>query len=81
MWREADQTDYVCVLGATWAQTRADNAVAFSRWIAGPYGPHTRLNGFNWREAFLCDDMCVTGAIRSQTAYDNSQNVNQLATP
>lgn len=73
VWREARAGDLVCVTGATRSQAWADNAVAASRWVSGPYGPHTCVQGYVWREAFVGDDVCVTGANRSLAAYDNSQ--------
>jgi hypothetical protein len=73
VWREARPGDIVCVTGATRSQTAYDNSVKTSRWVNGPYGPHTCINGYVWREAFSGDDVCVTGTVRSQAAYDNTQ--------
>jgi hypothetical protein len=72
VWREANPGDLVCVTGATRDQVAADNAVAPSRWVNGPYGPHTCIDGYVWREAFVGDDVCVTGAQRSEAAADNA---------
>jgi len=72
VWREARAGDVVCVTGATRSQVAADNAVKYSRWVNGAYGPHTCINGYVWREAFPGDDVCVTGAQRSLAAADNS---------
>ncbi|GGQ71806.1 metallopeptidase domain-containing protein [Couchioplanes azureus] len=72
VWREARPGDQVCVTGATRAQVAADNAAAPSRWVNGPFGPHTCIQGYVWREAFAGDDVCVTGAQRTQAAADNA---------
>lgn len=72
VWREARAGDQVCVTPATRTQVRADNAVATSRWVVGPYGPHTCVQGYVWREAFPGDDVCVTGSQRTQAAVDNA---------
>lgn len=72
VWREARSTDVVCVTGATRSQVAADNSVRTSRWVNGPFGPHTCIPGFVWREAFSGDDVCVTGAQRTQAAQDNA---------
>jgi hypothetical protein len=73
VWREARAGDVVCVLPSTRSQAWYDNSVAASRWVNGPYGPHTCIQGYVWREAFVGDDVCVTGANRSLAAYDNTQ--------
>jgi hypothetical protein len=73
VWREARPGDVVCVTGATRSQTAYDNSVKYSRWVDGPYGPHTCVNGYVWREAFAGDDVCVFPSVRSQAAWDNSQ--------
>ena len=73
VWREARPGDLVCVLGSTRSQAAADNAAAASRWVNGPYGPHTCIQGYVWREAFAGDDVCVTPANRSLAAADNAQ--------
>jgi hypothetical protein len=72
VWREARPGDLVCVTPATRTQTRSDNAAAGSRWVTGPYGPHTCRAGYVWREAFRGDDVCVTPAVRTQAARDNA---------
>ena len=51
----------------------ADNAVRASRWVDGPFGPHTCVQGYVWREAFAGDDVCVTPDIRTLAALDNQQ--------
>lgn len=73
VWREARAGDVVCVTPATRTQTAYDNSVRYSRWVVGPYGPHTCISGFVWREAFSGDDVCVYPSVRSQAAYDNTQ--------
>ncbi len=73
VWRGARASDLVCVTGATRSQAAYDNAVRYTRWVSGPYGPHTCVNGFVWREAFSGDDVCVYPSVRSQAAYDNTQ--------
>ncbi|HET9657621.1 MAG TPA: hypothetical protein VFP72_19880 [Kineosporiaceae bacterium] len=72
VWREARPGDLVCVTGATRTQVAADNAAASSRWVNGPYGPHTCINGYVWREAYTGDDVCVAVAQRTQAAADNA---------
>jgi hypothetical protein len=73
VWREARPSDRVCVTGATRSQTAADNAVRTSRWVDGPFGPHSCVQGYVWREAFVGDDVCVTPDIRTLAALDNQQ--------
>src|SRR4051794_17008504 len=77
VWREARPGDQVCVTGATRTQTAADNSVRASRWVNGPFGPHTCLQGYVWREAYPGDDVCVTGDVRAQAATDNAQANNE----
>jgi hypothetical protein len=72
VWREARPGDRVCVLPATRARVRADNAAAAGRWVSGPYGPHTCIQGYVWREAFPGDDVCVVGAQRTLAGQDNA---------
>lgn len=81
VWREARPTDHVCVSGSTRSQAWADNAAAPSRWVSGPFGPHTCIQGYVWREAFLGDDVCVTPANRSLAAADNAQVPNRVLRP
>jgi hypothetical protein len=78
VWRVARPTDLVCVTGAVRSQTAADNAAAPSRWVIGPYGPHTCINGYVWREAFTGDDVCVLPATRSQAAADNAAAASRV---
>jgi hypothetical protein len=81
VWREANQADHVCVTPAERSQVAADNAAAPSRWVNGPYGPHTCIGGYVWREAFhfpSLDDVCVTPAQRSQAAADNAAAVSRV---
>jgi hypothetical protein len=72
VWREARPSDRVCVTPTVRSETAADNAAAASRWVDGPYGPHTCISGYVWREAFPGDDVCVVPSRRSQAAADNA---------
>jgi len=72
VWREARSTDRVCVTPQVRSETWADNAAAPSRWVNGPFGPHTCITGYVWREAFSGDDVCVVPARRTQAANDNA---------
>ncbi len=58
---------------------RADNAVRYSRWVNGAYGPHTCVQGYVWREAWVGDDVCVTGSQRTQARLDNAEVRNRVA--
>jgi hypothetical protein len=73
VWREANPADLVCVTGETRAQVAADNAVAGSRWVNGPYGPHTCVDGYVWREAFGGDVVCVTPDERADARRQNRE--------
>jgi hypothetical protein len=83
VWREADSSDYICVIPATRTQARNDNAQATARRNpnGGPYGPDTCIQGYVWREAFPGDHVCVTPNIRSQARSDNQQAGNRLLKP
>jgi hypothetical protein len=84
VWREANSADHVCVTGAERSQVAADNAAASSRWVSGPYGPHTCVSGYVWREAFSApslDDVCVTTTQRSQAASDNAAASGRVQSP
>jgi hypothetical protein len=72
VWREARPSDHVCVTGTVRSETKADNDVKESRWVDGPYGPHTCIQGYVWREAFAGDDVCVIPSRRTQAANDNA---------
>ncbi|MEV0678677.1 hypothetical protein AB0I60_19380 [Actinosynnema sp. NPDC050436] len=78
VWREARSTDRVCVAPSVRQQAWADNAVASSRWVDGPYGPHTCISGYVWREAFSGDDVCVLPANRSQAWADNAAAASRV---
>ncbi|MBW4717165.1 hypothetical protein [Saccharothrix obliqua] len=78
VWREARPSDRVCVVPAVRQQAWADNAVAASRWVNGPYGPHTCVSGYVWREAFPGDDVCVLPANRSQAWADNAAAADRV---
>ena len=73
VWRQASQSDFVCVTGETRAQAQDDNSQADARRNpdGGPYGPDTCFEGFVWRNAFPGDHVCVTGETREQAAEDN----------
>src|SRR4051794_22832909 len=73
VWREAQPGDLVCVLPDTRAQAWADNAVKASRWVPGPFDPHTCISGYVWREAFAGDDVCVLPENRTLAASDTTQ--------
>jgi hypothetical protein len=78
VWRQAFDSDLVCVAQPVRDQVVADNAAAASRWTSGPYGPDTCLQGYVWREASPTDHVCVTGAVRDQAAADNGQATARL---
>jgi hypothetical protein len=78
VWREAGPGDKVCVTGSVRTRAWADNAVAPSRWVDGPYGPHTCVDGYVWREAFPGDDVCVTGDVRTQARNDNAAAASRV---
>lgn len=73
VWREANQSDHVCVTPQTRSQTARDNRLAASRRNpnGGPFGPDSCLEGFVWREAFAGDHVCVAPEVRTQAAEDN----------
>lgn len=73
VWREANQSDHVCVTVSQRSETRAENALADERRspTGGPYGPDTCKQGFVWREAFSGDHVCVPPSSRSEARWDN----------
>ena len=74
VWREARESDLVCVDPGTRTTTKQENALAASRKNPnGAFGPDTCLPGFVWREAFPGDVVCVTPDRRDQARIDNSQ--------
>lgn len=81
VWREANQSDRVCVLPNIRQQTRNDNASAISRRSpnGGAYGPDTCLQEYVWRDAFPGDHTCVTPATRQQAAFDNRRKTARVA--
>ena len=83
VWREADQSDYVCSTTAIRSQTALENLNAWQTRnpSGGPYGPDTCLNGYVWREAFAGDHVCVLPSSRTQAATDNQQAVTRIAVP
>ena len=78
VWREADETDWVCVTAATRKEVADDNAATASRWVNGAYGPKTCINGYVWRGAFPKDYACVVKARRTAAAQDNAQAESRL---
>lgn len=73
VWREASDSDFVCVTPESRARASQENAVASSRVNPdGPYGANTCLAGFVWREAFEGDVVCVTPEIREQVRQENA---------
>jgi large repetitive protein len=80
VWREADQSDWVCVTPQVRAQTRYENAQASARRNpgGGAYGPDTCRQGYVWRDAFPGDHICVTPQSRQQAQNDNSQAESRL---
>jgi hypothetical protein len=69
VWREADESDWVCVSMATRTQVQKDNARA----TRGPCEA-----GLVSREAFPGDRVCVTAAVRAQTIKDNMNASNRV---
>jgi hypothetical protein len=80
VWRQANPTDYVCVIPSVRQQAADDNAAAASRINpnGGPYGPNTCLNGYVWREAFTDDEVCVLPATRTEAADDNAAAADRV---
>ncbi|WON74449.1 hypothetical protein [Nitrosospira sp. Is2] len=74
VWREASDSDHVCVAPSSRDNARVDNAAAASRISPTDrtWGPNTCVQGFVWREAFPNDVVCVTPQIREQTRQENS---------
>ncbi len=73
VWREASQSDYVCVTPESRARVHQENAVAASRVNPqGAYGPNTCIAGFVWREAFQGDLVCVTPEVRDLVRQENA---------
>lgn len=87
VWRDADESDYVCVEGWVRDQVAADNRAHPSRRRPDcdaipspcPYGKQTCLDGWVWRDAFPGDQICVTRDTRNQAASDNQQAQARLA--
>jgi hypothetical protein len=69
VWREADESDWVCVSTETRAQVQNDNGRS-AREQCGA--------GLVWRDAFPGDHVCVTTAVRAQTMRDNMDAANRL---
>ena len=70
VWREADESDWVCVTMAARDQVQNDNARA----------PRERCDGgLFWREAFPGDHVCVSTTVRAQTSRDNADAAARVA--
>ncbi len=80
VWRDGDDSDYVCVLPKIRTQTAYDNSQAANRRSpnGGTFGADTCKQGYVWREAWTGDHVCVTPATRSQAQSDNSQATQRL---
>jgi hypothetical protein len=75
VWREARQSDLVCVTPESRSRVAQENRTASSRIVpgGGASGPFTCLSGFVWREAFDGDFVCVTPEVRSLVREENQQ--------
>jgi hypothetical protein len=74
VWRQADDSDYVCVTLAARQQATNDNAAAGSRTLPNS---QTCKTGFVWRQAFPGDLVCVTPATKTATSSDNAAAVSR----
>jgi hypothetical protein len=81
VWREARQSDHVCVTPAVRSRTAQENANPTNNRSpnGGAYGPDTCASGFVWREAFDGDTICVTSDERAQTLADNAAAASRVA--
>jgi hypothetical protein len=81
VWREAVDSDHVCVTPGTRAQAADDNAHAAMRVSLHnqSYGPDTCKQGYVWREATPDDHVCVAPGTRDQTADDNAHAESRIA--
>jgi hypothetical protein len=79
VWREANVSDHVCVVGAVRTETAQENSLAASHRspTGGAYGADTCLQGYVWREAYAGDHVCVTATSRTRAAADNADAVNR----
>ena len=75
VWREARQSDLVCVTPESRSRVATENRTASSRIVpgGGASGPFTCLSGFVWREAFDGDLVCVPPEIRTLVQQENQQ--------
>jgi hypothetical protein len=75
VWREARQSDLVCVTPESRSRVAQENRTASSRIVpgGGASGPFTCLSGFVWREAFDGDFVCVTPEVRTLVREENQQ--------
>ena len=82
VWREADDSDFVCVMPDERARVRAENAnPTANRAGGGPFGPDTCNQGFVWRDAYPGDHICVPPPRRSAVLADNGQAQARLMKP
>lgn len=81
VWREASQSDHVCVTTQTRAAAAEDNKHAAERRQpgGGASGPDTCKQGFVWREAIPNDHVCVTAQVRAAAANDNAHAAERRA--
>lgn len=74
VWREARESDHVCVTPQSRRRAALENRLAPNRINPdGAYGPETCISGFVWREAFEGDTVCVTPSVRSLVKEENRQ--------
>jgi hypothetical protein len=83
VWREADESDWVCVSMTTRAQVQTDNAQAVSRRDLSRVSsaPDACKANFVQRGAFPGDLVCVTAAARAQVIEDNKAAHSRLLAP
>lgn len=86
VWREADNSDYVCVTGATRTAAKNDNLAHPTRvepiCKTSPsscgYGANQCKVGFVWRDAFPGDQICVLASVRDAAKADNAAAFSRL---
>jgi len=80
VWREADDSDHVCVTPDIRTQTAEDNAVAAPAFnpSGGPYGPKTCLDGTSGVKRSWGPSLCCTPNPRQATA-DNAAASSRIA--
>lgn len=79
VWREANETDLVCVAPPARDRVAGENRLAGERRIGGAYGPDTCRAGFVWREAYPNDHVCVPPASRDLARQENALMVQRRA--